>query len=44
MAFPNDYNWTCNICLRENRAFEETCTYCEHDARAIDTRLADKSN
>lgn len=31
-AFPTDYNWTCNICGYENRAFEETCQKCEHEA------------
>lgn len=31
-AFPGDYNWTCRECGRDNRAFELTCGYCEHDA------------
>ena len=30
-AFPHDYNWTCAECGGENRAFEETCGYCEHE-------------
>ena len=30
-AFPNDYNWVCSTCGRENRAFELTCQYCEHE-------------
>ena len=32
-AFPGDYDWTCNICGYENRAFEPTCQNCEHEAR-----------
>lgn len=30
-AFPGDFNWTCPVCDRENRAFEESCPYCEWD-------------
>ncbi len=29
-AFPNDYNWICDVCGNDNRAFEETCQNCEH--------------
>ena len=29
-AFPNDYNWKCNICGEENRAFEDFCPYRAH--------------
>jgi len=28
-----DYNWACNVCDHNCRSFEETCSYCEHEAR-----------
>lgn len=32
-AYPRDFNWLCNVCGGDNRSFEETCGYCEHEAR-----------
>ena len=32
-AFPEDYNWVCNVCGGVNRAFEGTCQNCDHEAR-----------
>jgi len=32
-AFPSDFNWVCRECGRENRSFETTCGYCEHEAQ-----------
>lgn len=34
-AFPDGFNWTCDVCGRECRSFEETCGYCEHEARSL---------
>ena len=36
-AFPNDYNWTCNVCGYENRKWEPTCANCEHEASMKDS-------
>ena len=34
-AFPKDYNWICAVCECENRSWESTCPYCEHEEEGL---------
>lgn len=34
-AFPNQYEWACNVCEQRNAEYMEFCQYCEHEASGL---------